>query len=114
MSDKEALAQRLAEAHYRTEPGIIEVLRILNAPNIECRPDEPIKLLEVNSQTIPSGIMPLHFGPEPSSGVLFPTTIVEITPEEFVSLKQGVLLLPQGWRLGDVLARPCDMVQPSA
>lgn len=103
MDDREAAAHRLAQRHYDIEPFITEI-RTITSQN-EQEPDEPIKLLEVNENTIPSGIMPLQFDPVPSSGIPFPLVIVEVTPEEYEQIKRHELALPDGWTLGPVLAR---------
>jgi hypothetical protein len=60
--DEEAVA--LAQRHYQVETGLTHVFRITGAADVEARPKEPIKLLEVNENTVPSGILPLQFGPE--------------------------------------------------
>ena len=78
MSDKESAARTLAELHYQFEPGMREIYRLLADDQTEQEPDEPIKLLEVNQDTIPSGIMPLGFDGIPASGN-YPTVIIQIT-----------------------------------
>jgi len=82
------------------------VIRCSAAAAIEINPIEPIKLLEVNKDTVSSGVMPLHFGPAPASGILFPSVIVEVTPEEFKRIKAKDLLLPSGWFLDAELPKP--------
>ena len=54
MSDKDVVAQSLARFHYSTQPEITEIFR-LNAPHSEEWLAEPIKLLEVNPDTVPTG-----------------------------------------------------------
>jgi hypothetical protein len=106
MSDKLEESRKLAEAHYRVEPGITQIYRITGGAEAEVRPDEPIKLLEVNENTIPSGIMPLGFGPAPAHGIHFPSIIVEVTPEEFDRIRSQELPLPGGWEVSDLVPRP--------
>jgi hypothetical protein len=98
-------ARKLAEVHYNIESGITEIYRVTGSPVDEARPDEPIILLEVNENTIPSGIMPLSFGPSPSIGLEHSSIIIEVTPGEFESIKENKMLLPNEWRLGDLLER---------
>ena len=98
MSDKESAARTLAELHYQFEPGMREIYRLLADDQTEQEPDEPIKLLEVNQDTIPSGIMPLGFDGIPASGN-YPTVIIQITPEEFDEVRCGKLALPMGWQI---------------
>lgn len=106
MPNKDAEAQKLAEAHYHVEEGITQIFRITRSAGVEVRPNEPIKLLEVNRFTIPSGVMPLQFGSVPESGIHYPSVIVEVTPEEFERIKTNDLKLPDGWMVGDLLPRP--------
>ena len=103
---KEAVAQRLAEAHYAIEPAIELIVQLLASPEREADPREPIKLLEVNPETITSGVLPVFFGPHPASGIFYPTVIVEVTPEEYEKIRGDPASLPNGWRLGPELARP--------
>ncbi|MCI0357588.1 MAG: hypothetical protein L0211_03770 [Planctomycetaceae bacterium] len=99
-------ARSLAAAHYRVESGITDIYRLLASPEIESRPDEPIKLLEVNQDTIAAGIMPLQFAAAPAEGLHFSSIIVEVAPREFESIRQQELLLPAGWQLGGLLPNP--------
>ena len=65
----------------------------------------PIKLLEINIDTSPSGIMPLHFGPVPGSGIPYPSVIVEVTPDEFDRIRLQELKLPDGWTIDEEYPR---------
>lgn len=105
MNSKDDIATILAQAHYRVESDLMEIIRLRRAPDVELLREEPIKLLEVNPATIPAGIMPLRFGPEPTHGIPYPSVIVEVTPEEFEEIKKGRLVLPDGWRLAESLSR---------
>jgi hypothetical protein len=91
--------------HYASEAGITQIFLISDRADVEARPDSPIKLLEVNRDTMASGIMPLQFGPAPTIGVPFPSVIVEVTPEELVMIQSHQLQLPSGWTLGSLLPR---------
>lgn len=103
--DKEEQARQLAQMHFQVESGLTHVFRITGSAEAELKPNEPIKLLEVNQYTVPSGIMPLQFGPSPASGVYFPSVILEVTPEEFTEIKQDKLKLPYGWQVGPEIPR---------
>ncbi len=98
MSDKENAALTLAQMHFRYEPGMREIYRVIDVDADEQDPQEPIKLLEVNADTIPSGVLPLGFDPIPASGN-FPSVIIQITPAEFTKIQCGELHLPQGWQI---------------
>ena len=94
----------LAQKHYGYEPAITEI-RSLTSGAVQGLA-EPIKLLEVNENTVASGIMPLRFDAVPGSGIPFPSVIVEVTPEEYERIKRNELRLPEGWSLGPVLPKP--------
>lgn len=106
MPDKDAVALRLAEAHYNVEPGISEIFRLTAGAEAESSPGEPIKLLEINSNTIAVGVMPLNFGPLPRHGIDFRSVIVEVSPDEFDQIRSRELPLPDGWEIGELMPRP--------
>jgi len=95
---KQAVAERLAQAHYAVEPSIELIVRLES--DDEQNIAEPIKLLEVNPDTVASGIVPVCFGPHPASGVFYPSIIVEVTPQEYQRIVDSPSSLPNGWRLG--------------
>lgn len=110
MVTKDQAAAHLAEMHYQIETGLTQVFRVHGPADVETRPDEPIKLLEVNENTVPSGIMPIQFGPSPGSGLSYPSIIIEVTPDEFQKLQARQLELPHGWTVGDPIPRPAATV----
>uniref|UniRef100_A0A372IRS9 Uncharacterized protein n=2 Tax=Paracidobacterium acidisoli TaxID=2303751 RepID=A0A372IRS9_9BACT len=103
--DKNRMAQDLAKAHRMIEPNITRVIQIITSRESET--DEPVKLLEVNPDTFPSGILPIAFGASPPR-IPFPSVIVEVTEEEFGKIRDGNLSLPEGWLLGDTLYSAAD------
>ncbi|HEY8751112.1 MAG TPA: hypothetical protein VIM11_24225 [Tepidisphaeraceae bacterium] len=103
---KEAVALRLAQAHFSVEPGIAQIFRLLADAQLESAPNEPVKLLEVNQDTTADGIRPVFFGPHPASGIYCPSVIVEVTPEEFDQIQRGSIKLPNKWRIGSEMPRP--------
>jgi hypothetical protein len=106
MLNKDEEARKLAEIHYQIEPEMQQIFRLTSGLGRETLPEEPIKLLEVSDSTIPTGIMPLWFGPLPERGIHFRVVIIEITPEEFNKLQKQELQLPNGWAIGDLLPKP--------
>jgi hypothetical protein len=95
---KDEAAERLARLHFVIDPGIVRIVRVVSPAN-EANPMEPIKLLEVNAHTIPSGILPVHFGAHAPSGVPFPTVVMEVHPSEWELIEAGEMKLPHGWVL---------------
>jgi hypothetical protein len=107
--DKSEAASKLAEAHYRLEPGIRQIFRVGSTPDIEALATEPIKLLEVNENTIPAGILPLGFDAQPADGIHFPSIVIEVTPDELADIRSGRLTLPRGWQICEPLPRPVEL-----
>jgi len=105
VSHKDEVAKKLADAHFELEPGITRIFKLRGRPDAEASPDTPIKLLEINADTPPSGIMPLYFGPVPGSGIPYPSVIVEVTPDEYEKIKVRELELPDGWTIGEEYAK---------
>lgn len=99
MKTKDEIARELAEAHRKFEPWIVRIRRIKMAAKEDRL--EPIKLLEVNPNTPPAGIVPVAFGTV--NGVPYPSVVVEVTPDEYDRLAEGELSLPAGWVLGEML-----------
>jgi hypothetical protein len=106
MPTKDEEAVELARKHYQIETGMTQIFRLTGSADVEFRPNEPIKLLEVNENTVPAGIMPIQFGPSPASGLNYPTIIVEVTPDEFQKIQNQQLELPHGWKIGNPIPRP--------
>lgn len=106
---KDAVAERIAQAHYTVEPAIELIVRLEGPADKENDPAEPVKLLEVNPDTFEAGIVPVYFGAHPQSGVFYPSMIVEVTPEEYSRIADRPELLPHGWRLG----RRIDRLTPA-
>jgi hypothetical protein len=102
---KDDVARYLAQQHFRYEPELTRIFRVGGSAEAEARPDEPIKLLEVNPITIESGVVPVGFDPSPASGVPYSTVLIEITPKEFQQFEQGLLKLPRGWQVMEEIPR---------
>jgi hypothetical protein len=93
---KAEAARARAQWHFEVEPDLVAVYR-LEAPDETDR--DPLKLLVVNPDTIPTGIMPLWFPAAPAAGKPFPILHVEITPAEMDQIRSGGLMLPHSWRI---------------
>lgn len=93
---KDAAAQLLIDWHFSVEPELREVYRIVM--DDEGSQEGPIRLLEVNAATVPTGsVEPFCFSP--TEEIPFRTVIAEVTPEEFESLRSKPETLPKGWDL---------------
>ena len=91
---KDEVARRLIDWHFRVEPGMEQIFRIVT-PN-EGDPNEPIKLLEVSKDTFDTGrVDTLTFAA--SGDITFPTRVAIITPEEYKRVERGVMPLPIDW-----------------
>lgn len=92
-------ARYLAEFHFGFDSDITQIIRLV-APN-EDSESEPIKLLEINPEGVPCGVLPISFGAWEK--IPYPSIIVEVTPAEFQQIQSHALDLPDNWQLGDVL-----------
>ncbi len=108
VDDKAEAAKQLATRHYQVEAGMTQIFRITGSAEVELNRAEPIKLLEVNEDTVSAGIMPLHFGSEPASGIRFPSIIIEVTPGELERIRSSELELPKGWENWEEVPKPTD------
>lgn len=98
MLTKEEAAAEIAEAQYENDEHALAVCRIMAAD--EDFAAEPLKLLKVSADTLPMGVLPLHFPPKASRGMAFAYELVVITPEEFDDPEPSRLSLPKGWHFG--------------
>lgn len=102
---KRLAAERIAKRDYEAIQSIEYICRLIG--DDEGRPNEPIKMLEVDSETIPSGMQPLCFGHCQEEGINYPPCIIiSVTPEEFDHIEDGSMILPNGWRREQSYSRP--------
>ncbi len=93
---RHAAARLLIDWHFEVEPELREVYLI--DPDDESSTDEPIRLLEVNNATFPTGTIEA-FVFSPTDEIPFMTAIAEITPEELEFFVNHPEALPEGWDL---------------
>lgn len=108
VAEKARAVKELARKHFEIETGLKRIFRITGSTAAEMVSTEPIKLLEVNENSVPSGVLPLGFDALPEQGIPFPSVIVEITPSEFDRIQSRELTLPHEWRVADEIARPSE------
>lgn len=96
MLSRHAAARTLIDWHFEVEPELREVYLI--APDDASSPDEPIRLLEVNNATFPTGTIEA-FVFSPTDEIPFMTAIAEITPEELEFFVRNPEALPEGWNI---------------
>lgn len=99
---KQEAARRLAGFHYKVEGGLVKVFQVTTPAGDD---DKTIVLLEVNKDTIATGIVPLGFAAAPGRGIPFSSVIVEVTPDEFKKIVASKLSLPHGWKLGEEISK---------
>ena len=56
-AEKAKVAKELAKRPFQIEPGLTKVIRFSGSAPVAFRPTEPIKLLEVNQNTVASGVL---------------------------------------------------------
>ena len=88
---KDEVAEELIAYHFRIEPGMVEIYRLDDPEDAEA----PIRLLEVNQETIGTDAEIISFGFAPSERVPFSTVVAEITPNELDQLRATGF--PKGW-----------------
>ena len=101
LKTKDEVAKRLAGFHYKVEDGLVKVFQVTTPAGDA----DKIVLLEVNKDTIATGIMPLGFSAAPGRGIPFSSVIVEVTPAEFKQIVSSKLSLPRGWTLGEEISK---------
>ncbi len=94
--EKDRIAKELIEWQLETEPATSAVYRFIS--DNEDSPDEPLKLLHVNDETMETGRVSafLFAGTEEAP---FFTAIAVITPNEMKRVEAGEIALPDGWDL---------------
>jgi hypothetical protein len=95
-------AKTLAAAHFRVEPYLKHIH--LLEPVDDQDPTDPIRLLEVVEGTFSRGIEPIGFTADPARGIDYPTIIVEISPAEYKSVRNGIVRFAnRDWTVGTEL-----------
>lgn len=97
---KEEVARELVRVHFDVEPGLSRVF-LVRTGNWD-DPNEPIRLLEVNANTVATGSIDAYSF-TPTDATPYATSIAEITPEEFTQVERNQLPLPRGWSLSNAL-----------
>ena len=101
---KEDYAVELAQAHFRIEPGMMKIMRLESLS--EDLKTEPLKLLEVNEDTVPVGLLPIRFQARVVKERWYPPIVIyEITPEEYEEVKNGQLQLPTDHQIKKIFER---------
>lgn len=103
LGQKRRYAQKMARRQYAIDPGMQKIFWVLGPTKAEQDASEPVKLLQVNKDTMATGILPLFFPIIPEEGFPFRSVIIEITPEEYKKVKSRELNLPNGWKLGPLI-----------
>ncbi len=99
LTAKDEVAEKLIEWHFNVDPYTTEIYRFLAMD--EDSPTEPIKLLEINSATLPTGEV-MTFGFAPAEEITYSSVVAEVTPEEMERVCEGTIPLPAGWNLQSV------------
>jgi len=94
----EDVARDLARAHRAEDPQTLEIYL--------AHADDEVRLLEV-SKSVTDGdqVLPFRFGPQPSQGIPFPSTVILLSLQEWKRVRAGELSLPDGWGTPAALKR---------
>ncbi|HSN98040.1 MAG TPA: hypothetical protein VLS89_07065 [Candidatus Nanopelagicales bacterium] len=100
MKTIEETARELAEAHCKVDPATADVYL---APDPT---DRVIRLVEV-SASVPTTheFFPFLFSARPDQGIDYESSVILMSPEEWLELKSGSRSLPPGWPPVDQLRR---------
>ncbi len=92
MPTLEDTAIELAKWHRKADPATIAIKYFPGG--------ESIRLLEV-SESAPTTdeILPFRFATDPTSGIMYPSIVILVSPDEWRHIKDGNLNLPSGWDL---------------
>jgi len=84
------IAKKLAECHRRADPSTSDIF--LSPSQIE------IRLIEVSKEVPNSNeVFPISFGAAPEDGIPYPSVVILLSPEEWESVRTGLLALPESW-----------------
>jgi hypothetical protein len=93
---KEEAARELIARHFRGEPALRRIYWIVTAA--DASDDEPIKLLGVNQDVSNEGQIEFFNFP-PSEHFPYRSLVAEISPVQLERVREGVIMLPDGWDL---------------
>jgi hypothetical protein len=93
---KEEAARELIARHFRGEPALRRIYWIVT--EADQSDDEPIKLLEVN-QNAPTEGQIEFFNFSRSEHFPYRSLVAEISPTQLERVREGSILLPDGWDL---------------
>ena len=100
--NKDKAAKTLARSHAKVEESIVKIIRLYTKDRKKEKDvTEPIKLLEVNPDTVSAGIMPVLFGS--SADIPFSCVVIEVTEDEYKEIEKNPSQLPEDWTIGDIL-----------
>lgn len=108
LPSKEEVTEEITRRYFWNDAGLTQIIRLLD-PEREADPHEPIKLLEIHLDAVPSGvILPVGFPAHPESGRPYRTIVILIAPPELDRIRSGSLQLPAGWVLGAEYLPPTE------
>lgn len=93
MNPRMEAARELALAHAEIDPAVRAIFVV------DAEDDRVVRLLEINEDTVPAGVVPISFGP--SADFPFASIVVEVTSDEFEAIRSGSLELAAGWTIGE-------------
>ncbi len=97
------MAEELAEAHYSGGMEVDEIYRLDSDVESD---DKTVRLLEITPDTVPAGIAPVVLGTHSASGMIYPSVVVTVTPEEFTDELRERLRREYGWTVGRKYQKP--------
>ncbi len=99
-------ARHAAQVHFQVDSGLIDAYRLVAPGEREAEPTEPVKLLEVNRETVELGLCPVYFSADPRNGARYSLVVIEVTPNEFTEDLPAQIEREFGWTLGERIELP--------
>jgi hypothetical protein len=93
--DRDSMARDYAKRHVKGDPAILEIHYLpTDAP-----PDE-IRLVEINEAiTSTADPEPIDFGVDSGTSNGHKLIVFDVTPDQWLKIREGALSLPKGWTL---------------
>ncbi len=102
--DRDAMARWYAKQHLKTDPGVREIHYLRKDA-----PDREIRFVEINDlivEMVDEALEPVDFGVDTGSEYEHKLLVLDVTPGQWASIRQGKLALPPGWNLDEAKVFP--------
>ncbi len=99
-ANKDKIAKDLVDWYFEVDPTTSAVYRFISEN--EDSPEEPLKLLKVDDETLETGQVDAFLFPGTTEAP-YDTAIAIVTPAEMVRIEAGEIALPREWNLSKAI-----------